>query len=85
MKAEEGGTPNPLPSVTTLVATSITVDWALLNGIVNPNELATATHFEYGTDDTQASPTLTTAQAIGTETTSVAVTVSLSGLIPGTQ
>ncbi len=76
--------PNSPPEVTTDAATSVTISEAVLNGTVNPNELATTARFEYGIDDTLASPTSTPDQAIGAGTTSVAITASLPGLMPGT-
>lgn len=72
------------PTVTTAAATSITTDSAILNGSVNPNALATTAHFEYGTDEFLASPTLTTAEAIGAGTTDVPIIAELSGLTTGT-
>ena len=76
--------PNSPPEVTTDAATSVTISEAVLNGTVNPNELATTAYFEYGIDATLASPTSTLDQPIGAGTTSVAITASLSGLVPGT-
>jgi hypothetical protein len=76
--------PNSPPAVTTDAATFVTISEAVLNGTVNPNELATMAHFEYGIDNTLASPISTPPQDIGSGTTSVAITDSLTGLTPGT-
>jgi len=76
--------PNSPPAVTTNAATSVTISGAVLNGTVNPNELATTAVFEWGTDSSLTTSTSTPLQPLGAGTTSVAVTASLSGLVPGT-
>ena len=76
--------PNSPPAVTTNAATSVTISGAVLNGTVSPNELATTAVFEWGTDSSLATYTSSPVQSLGAGTTSVAITASLSGLIPGT-
>jgi phosphodiesterase/alkaline phosphatase D-like protein len=75
--------PNSPPSVTTDAATSVTISGAVLNGTVNPNELATSAVFEWGMDSNLTTFTSTTLQSMAAGTTSVAITASLSGLTPG--
>ena len=76
--------PNSPPAVTTNAATSVTISGAGLNGTVIPNELATTAVFEWGTDSSLNTFSSTSSQPLGAGTTSVAITASLSGLIPGT-
>ena len=68
------------PLVTTLPAQGTNAD-AILSGLVNPNGLATAAWFEWGT--TPIRSYLTTPLDVGDGRLSVPVNVSLSGLIPG--
>jgi hypothetical protein len=75
-------TRNNPPAVTTTAATLIAGASATLNGRVNPNGLATNIWFEWGPSCTLANTT--PAQAVGSGTTSVAVSATLSGLTPGT-
>jgi phosphodiesterase/alkaline phosphatase D-like protein len=75
--------PNSPPSVTTNAATSLTISGAVLNGTVNPNELATTAVFEWGTDSNLTTFTSTLSQSLGAGTTSVAITASLTALTPG--
>jgi len=70
------------PSVTTLPATSVTAETAVLNATVNPNSLTTEYHFEWGTTISYGSSTGLTSVGSGTTTTSV--NASISGLIAGT-
>ena len=78
------GTPNSAPTVTTDNASSVTVSGAVLNGTVNPNELATTAVFEWGTDPTLVTHSTTSpAHSVGTGSTSVAINDALSGLTPG--
>ena len=76
--------PNSPPSVITNAATSVAISGGVLNGTVNPNELATTAVFEWGTDSNLTSFTSTTTQSLGAATTSVAITASLTNLTPGT-
>ena len=80
------GSPNSAPTVTTDNASSVTISGAVLNGSVNPNELATTAVFEWGTDPALLASVNTTspAHSVGAGGTSVAVSDPLSGLIPGT-
>jgi len=77
------GSPNTAPTVTTDNASSVTISGAVLNGTVNPNELATTAVFEWGTDSNLATFSTTSSQSLGAGTTSVAITATLSGLTPG--
>ena len=76
--------PPPPPTSTTAAATGISLHVATLNGTVNPNGQATNAWFEWGTDNALASPTLTTAQAIGAGSTDSSVSASITGLTMGT-
>lgn len=76
------GTP---PGATTKAATSITSTGAAVNTSVNPEGAATTYSFVYGTSPTLSSgPTSTPAQSAGSGTSSVAETLTLSGLASGT-
>jgi hypothetical protein len=75
----------PAPSVTTNTANPFGAATATLNGTVNPNGLATSAWFEYGTDSTLTTNTQTSSQAVGSGTTSQAISVNLGGLIAATQ
>ena len=72
------------PAVTTNPATSATSSGASLNGGVNPNGAATTAWFEWGTSATLTTFSSTSTQALGSGTTSQAVTAALSGLSSGT-
>ena len=78
-----GGTPPP-PSVTTSAAATVTLHTATLNGVVNPHAQATNALFEWGTDNTLVTPTLTTAQAVGAGSADVSVSAPITGLTFGT-
>ena len=72
------------PSATTLTTTGVTTTAATLSGSVNPEGVATTVTFVYGTDPTLTTGTTTTAgKAIGSGTSSVALTAALTGLQPG--
>jgi hypothetical protein len=64
------------PGAVTGSATSITVNSAMLNGIVDPNGRATTWHFEYGTSTSYGSRTPATSAGSGTTGRSVAAAVS---------
>ncbi|MEI6851257.1 MAG: fibronectin type III domain-containing protein [Bacteroidota bacterium] len=66
------------PVATTLAATSITSVTATLNGIVNPNGLATTYYFEYGTTASYGSQTTVT--SAGSGSADVVVSAPLSAL-----
>jgi hypothetical protein len=70
------------PSATTLAATSITETSATLNGIINPNGLATTCYFQWGT--TTAYGNTTANSSIGSGTSYLNVSVNLTGLTGGT-
>jgi DNA-binding beta-propeller fold protein YncE len=73
------------PVLTVGQATNVTTTGATVNGTVNPNGVATSVYFVYGTQPTLTSGTSTTAQqSIGSGTTAVPVTATLTGLTPGT-
>ncbi|MBM4169755.1 MAG: T9SS type A sorting domain-containing protein, partial [Ignavibacteria bacterium] len=72
------------PTVTTSAASSMTSSSATLNGNVNPNGAATTAYFEWGTSSTLATSTATTSQSVGSGTTPVSVTASLTGLTANT-
>jgi hypothetical protein len=72
------------PSATTLSATSITFDGAILNATVNPKGLSTNAWFEYSKDPTLATNVTTTApQELGSGSTDSTITQTLSGLDSG--
>ena len=71
-----------LPTASTTPASSVTSSAATLNGIANPNALATTTTFQWGTTSTYGSNTVP--QSIGSGTTGSNVTFDLTGLSPNT-
>ncbi len=75
-----GDPANSAPTATTNAATSITISGATVNGGVNPNGQATTAWFEWGTDPTLATFSVTSNQSVGSGTTSVSVNAALSGL-----
>jgi hypothetical protein len=73
------------PLATTQGASNVMTTTAALNGSVNPEGSATSVSFIYGTDPTLTTGTTTTpAQQIGSGTSAVPVTATLSSLLPGT-
>jgi len=74
--------PPVAPSVTTGSATYITSTSATLNGQVNPNGSSTQAYFEYGT--TMSYGFVTTAEDIGSGSSSVSVSATITDLIPDT-
>ena len=70
------------PAITTLPATAVTQTSATLNGLINPNGLASTYHFEWGTSITYGNSTTTT--SAGSGTTNVPVSANISGLINST-
>lgn len=72
------------PTATTGAATSVQSTGAILNASVNPNGLASTYRFEYGTSSAYGSTVPATAKAIGSGTTSLAVSEPLAALSPGT-
>ncbi|MEW6720957.1 MAG: hypothetical protein AB1346_10955 [Thermodesulfobacteriota bacterium] len=77
-------TPASAPTVQSLDATGITSGAATLNGNVIPNGPATTAHFEWGTSPTLADATPTVDNAVGSGSTGVSVSASLSGLSQST-
>ena len=71
------------PTVLTSFVTNVTVTSAQLNGTVNPNGSATVVHFEWGTSALYGNTT--PSQSIGSETTKVSVSESLTLLSPNTK
>ncbi len=74
---------NP-PTVTTSAATSVGTTGAVLNGSVNPNGLAADGWFEWGTSPTLSTYSSTSAQSLGSGTSSQAISATLSELAAGT-
>ena len=72
----------PSPAVTTHSATYVTSTSATLNGEVNPRDASTAVVFEYGTSTSYGSSVIASQSPL-TGTTSQAVSVDLTGLMPG--
>ena len=71
-----------LPAVVALAATNVTLTTAQLNGTINPNGAPTTYYFVYGTT---ADYGLTTSRAsIGTGTSAINVSATVTGLTPGT-
>lgn len=70
------------PTATTGSATNVTSNSATLNGTVNPNGLPTDVWFRYGTTPSYGSAT--PMQSIGSGTSSISVSQSLTGLSPST-
>lgn len=70
------------PTITTLAATSVSLTSATLNGSVNPNNVSTTYHFEWGLTTSYGHST-TTASA-GSGSSSVNVNTPISGLTAGT-
>ncbi|HXI84313.1 MAG TPA: putative Ig domain-containing protein, partial [Verrucomicrobiae bacterium] len=70
------------PTTTTVSAMGIGANSAAVYGSVNPNGLATAVHFQYGT--TTAYGSTTVSQQAGSGTTTVTLTASLSSLTAST-
>jgi len=78
-----------IPTVSMEPATNITSTQATLNGLVNPNGTDTTISFEYGTQinspgNLTGSIISTVTQDIGSGYAKVPVSVSITGLIPGT-
>jgi len=71
----------PVPTVTTLAATSVAGTTAVLNGTVNANGGNAAVSFDYGLDTTYGT-NVAGSPAIVTGSTSTAVSAALTGLAP---
>jgi uncharacterized repeat protein (TIGR03803 family) len=73
----------PAPAVTTLAATAVGTTTATLNGIVNPNGTLTSASFQHGVTNAYGTTTaVTLSPANGSTAQNVSVT--LTGLLPGT-
>jgi hypothetical protein len=70
------------PFVQTLAASGVTQTAATLNGTVNPDNLATTYHFEYGLTTAYGSSTPT--QSAGSDFAGHSESAAISGLSPGT-
>lgn len=79
-----GGSAGPAPLATTLPASLIAADNATLNGSVTPNGAATLAWFEWGTDPSLASFSITPVESVGGGFSAVAVARTLTGLVPNT-
>ena len=78
-----GFTPGAAPTVTTLAATSVSINSAVLNGNVTPNGLITAARFEWGTDPSLGTPSLTPLQTGLSGTSTLSINRQLTGLAAG--
>lgn len=72
-----------VPSATTQQATGVTSTTAILQGIINPNNLSTTVSFEYGTTSSYGQ-TITATQSPITGNSDTNVNAELSGLLPAT-
>jgi hypothetical protein len=70
------------PTVTTTAASAIAGTTATLNGMVNPNGLATTYYFQYGLTTSYGSQTTTT--SAGSGTTAISVSANITGLVVAT-
>jgi hypothetical protein len=70
------------PSATTGPVTSVGATTATISGTVNPNGTSTTASFEYGTSTAYGSQTQSA--SLGSGTSGVGISASLSGLKPGT-
>jgi hypothetical protein len=71
------------PSATTGSATNVTVNSAIVNGVVNPNGSLTTYYFEWGPTTAYGNMTPSTPVSVGSGTNNVAVSVNLSSLNHG--
>jgi hypothetical protein len=74
-------TTSSAPGAVTGTATDVTTTSATLNGTVDPNGRATTWYFQYGTSTSYGSKT--PAKSAGSGTSSVNVSIAISGLKPG--
>lgn len=81
---KNAGAPLALPVVVTGSPTNISGTSATINGTVNPNGLSTSAYFEWGTNSTLTSCSVTASQSIGSGTTALSVTADLTSLTLGT-
>ncbi len=78
-----GFTPGAAPAVTTLAATSVSINSAVLNGNVTPNGLITVVGFEWGTDSNLGTSSLTPLQTGLSGTSPLSINRQLTGLAAG--
>jgi hypothetical protein len=74
-----------IPTVTTGASSSVTSGGASVAGTVNPNGADTKAWFQYGTSSTLSGASSTAMQDLGSGTSSVAFSASLSGLASNTK
>jgi hypothetical protein len=72
----------PPPLVVTGAASAVGSSSAVLNGTVNPRGFASSAWFEWSAQPALTAPGVTTQQAVGNGTAPVAVSATLSGLLP---
>jgi hypothetical protein len=78
---DQSFTPSPLPLVSTLPATGVSTNSAILNGTVNLNGWPTTAWFQWGTTINYGS--LTSVADLGSGTAAVPLSAPLAGLTPG--
>lgn len=79
-----GGGTQQAPAVTTNAASGVTSSGATLNGSVNPEGAATTYQFDYGTTTSYGSSVPSPAGSVGSGTSAVNESQSLTGLSPST-
>lgn len=72
-----------VPTATTEAATGITASGATLKASVNPNNWATTYQFEYGPTTSYGTKVPVSAESVGSGTSLVAVSKSVTGLVEG--
>ncbi len=72
------------PTATTKAASAVSHSKATLNASVHPEGLATSYQFEYGTTTAYGSKAPASPKAVGSGSVAVAVSESISGLVPNT-
>ncbi|MCG2691115.1 CAP domain-containing protein [Candidatus Parcubacteria bacterium] len=75
-------TPSIQPTANTGFATNITSSSATLNGMVNPNGIATGAFFQWGNSSSFGN--ITSSQTIGNGNANIDVSANLTGLMPAT-
>ena len=73
----------PVPTATTQAASNITATGLQMNGLINPNGASTQGWFEWGTSASLSTFSLTTAASMGSGTSNVALTSTLTSLTCG--
>jgi DNA-binding beta-propeller fold protein YncE len=72
------------PTASTAAASSVGAGGAVLNGTVNPEDLSTVYHFDYGTSPAYGSRVPASDAGVGSDATGHAVSRSVSGLLADT-